>query len=79
MSSSSKSPIFTDLFLPLYLELMEDSSISVASPDGSSLVLSSAHDSPVLDPMAPPSPESPVDLELRRSTRVSIPPPYLID
>ena len=29
--------------------------------------------------MAPPSPESPVDPELRRSTRVSIPPPYLTD
>ena len=29
--------------------------------------------------MAPPSPESPVGPELRRSTRVSIPPPYLTD
>ena len=27
--------------------------------------------------MAPPSPESPVGLELHRSTQVSIPPPYL--
>ena len=57
---------------------MEDSSTSAASPDDSSLVLSPAYDSPVLDPMAPPSPESPIDLELCRSTRVSIPPPYLI-
>ena len=29
--------------------------------------------------MAPPSPESPVGPEPRRSTRVSIPPPYLTD
>ena len=29
--------------------------------------------------MAPPSPESPIGPELCRSTRVSIPPPYLID
>ena len=29
--------------------------------------------------MAPPSFEFPVALELRRSTRVSIPPPYLTD
>ena len=29
--------------------------------------------------MAPPSPESPVGPKLRRSTRVSIPPPYLTD
>ena len=29
--------------------------------------------------MAPPSPESPIGLELCRSTRVSIPPPYLTD
>ena len=79
MSSSSKSPIFTNLFLLLYLELVEDSSISVASPDGSSLVLSSAHDSPVLDPMAPPSPEPLVGFNLRCSTWVSVPPPYLTD
>ena len=56
---------------------MEDSSTSVASLDDSSLVLSLAYDSPVLDPMAPPSPESPIGPELRRSTQVSIPPPYL--
>ena len=56
---------------------MEDSSTSVASPDDSSLVLSPAYDLPVLDPVAPPSPESLVGPELRRSTRVSIPPPYL--
>ena len=76
-SSSSESPIFIDLFLPLYPELVEDSSTSAASPDDSSPVLSPAYDSPILDPMAPPSPESPVGLELRRSTRVSIPPPYV--
>ena len=29
--------------------------------------------------MTPPSPESPVGLELHRSTWVSIPPPYLTD
>ena len=50
-----------------------------ASPDDSSPVLSPAYDPPVLDPVAPPSPESPVGPELRRSTRVSIPPPYLTD
>ena len=58
---------------------MEDSSTSAASPNNSSPVLSLAYDPPVLDPVAPPSPESPVGLELRRSTRVSIPPPYLTD
>ena len=78
-SPSSESPIFTDLFLPLYLELVEDSSTSVASLDDSSLVLSPAYDLPVLDSVAPPSPESPVGPELCRSTRVSIPPPYLTD
>ena len=78
-SSSLEFPIFIDLFLPLYPELMEDSSTSSASPDDSSLVLSPAYDPPVLDPMAPPSPESPVGPELRHSTRVSIPPPYLTD
>ena len=63
-SSSLKSPIFTDLFLSLYPELMEDSSTLSASPDDSSPVLSLAYDLPVLDPMAPPSPESPVGPEL---------------
>ena len=58
---------------------MEDSSTSAASPDDSSLVLSPAYDPPVLDPVVPPSPESPVGPELRRSTRLSIPPPYLTD
>ena len=77
--SSLESPIFTDLFLPLYPELMEDSSTSTVSLDDSSLVLSPAYDPPVLDHVAPPSPESPVGPEFRRSTRVSIPPPYLID
>ncbi|KAL5862149.1 hypothetical protein ACOSQ3_003432 [Xanthoceras sorbifolium] len=56
-SSSSKSPIFTDLVLPLYPELVKDSSTSAASPDDSSPVLSSASDPSVLDPVAPPSPE----------------------
>ena len=78
-SPSSKSPIFTDLFLLLYPELVEDSSTSAVSPDDSSLILSPTYDPPVLDPMAPPSPESHVGPELRRSTRVSIPPPYLTD
>ena len=58
---------------------MEDSSISTASPNDSSPVLSLAYDPPVLDLVAPPSPESPVGPELRRSTRVSIPPLYLTD
>ena len=58
---------------------MEGSLTSVASPDDSSPVLSPAYDPPVLDPVAPPSPKSPVGPGLRRSTRVSIPPPYLTD
>ena len=58
---------------------MEDSSTSAASPDKSSPVLSLAYDPPVLDPMTPPSPESPVGPELRCSSLVSIPPPYLTD
>ena len=78
-SSSSESPIFTNLFLSLYPKLMEDSSTSSASPDDSSPVLSPAYDPPVLDPMAPPSPESPVGPELHCSTQVSILPPYLTD
>ena len=49
------------------------------SPEDSSPVLSPAYDPPVLDPVAPPFPESPVGPELRRSTQVSIPPPYLTD
>ena len=78
-SSSSESPIFTNLFLPLYPELVEDSSTSAASPDDSSPILSLAYDPPVLDLVAPPSPKSPVGPELRRFTQVSIPPPYLTD
>ena len=58
---------------------MEDSLTSAASPNDSSPVLSLAYDPPVLDPVAPPSPESPVGPELCCSTRVSIPPPYLTD
>ena len=58
---------------------MEDSSTSAAFPDDSSPVLSPTYDPPVLDSVAPPSPASPVGLELRRSTRVSILPPYLTD
>ena len=46
-SSSSKSPIFTDLFLPLYPELVEDSSTSAASLDDLSPVLSPAYNPPV--------------------------------
>ena len=68
MSSSSESPIFIDLFLSLYPELMEDSLTSAASPDASSPVLSSAHDPLVLDLMAPPSSEPPIGLDLRRFT-----------
>ena len=79
MSSSSESPIFIDLFLLFYPKLVEDSLTSTASPDDSSPVLSPTYDLPVLDPVAPPSPKSPVGPELHRSTRVSIPPPYLID
>ena len=73
--SSSESPIFTDFFLLLYPKFVEDSSTSAASPDDSYLVLSPAYNPPVLDPVAPPSPESLVGPELRRSTQVSIPPP----
>ena len=58
---------------------MEDSSTSAASPNDSSPILSLAYDLPVLDPMAPPSPESLVGPELCRSTRVSIHPPSLTD
>ena len=78
-SFSLESPIFIDLFLPLYPELVEDSSTSVASPNDPSPVLSLAYDPLVLDPVAPSSPESPVGPELHRSTQVSIPPPYLTD
>ena len=78
-SSSSKSPIFTNLFLPLYPELVKDSLTLVASPDDSSLVLFSAYDPPVLDLVAPPSLKYPVGPELCRSTQVSIHPPYLTD
>ena len=58
---------------------MEDSSTLTASLDDSSLILSPTYDPPILNPMAPPSPESLVGTELRRSTQVSIPPPYLTD
>ena len=58
---------------------MEDSSTSATSPDDSSLILSPAYDPPVLDPVAPPSPESLVGPKFRRSTLVSIPPLYLTD
>ena len=72
-----KIPIFTDLFLSLYPELVEDSLTSVAFPNVSSLVLSLAHDLPVMDPVAPSSPKPPSGLDLCHSTRVSIPPPHL--
>ncbi|KAL5806227.1 hypothetical protein ACOSQ4_028960 [Xanthoceras sorbifolium] len=78
-SSSSESPIFTDLFLPLYPKLVEDSSTSTASLDDSSPVLSPASDLSVLDPVALPFIESLVSPNLRRSTQVSIPPLYLTD
>ena len=50
-----------------------------ASPDDSSLVLSATYDPSILDPVAPPSPESPIGPKLCCSTQVSIPPPYLND
>ena len=56
---------------------MEDFSTSVASLDDLSPVLSLAYDPPILDPVAPPFPESPVGPELHHSTRISITPPYL--
>ena len=56
---------------------MEDSSTLAASPNDSSPILSLTYDPSVLDHVAPPSPKSPVGPELRHSTRVSIPPPYL--
>ena len=56
------------------------SSIFISSSVVSLSHLSSlAYDLHVLDPVAPPSPESLIGPELRRSTRVSIPPPYLND
>ena len=56
---------------------MEDSWTLAASPDDSSPILCLAYDLPVLDPMAPPSLESPIGPELCRFTRVRIHPPYL--
>ena len=41
--------------------------------------MSPAYDPLVLNPVAPPSPKSPVGPEFRRSTWVSIPLPYLTD
>ena len=73
-SSSSESTIFIDLFLPFYLELMEISSTSAASPDESSPILSPIYDLLILDLVAPPSPESLVGPKPRCSTRESIPP-----
>ena len=51
----------------------------VVSPEDSFTALSSTHDLPILDSVAPPSPKSLVGPDLRRSTQLSIPPPYLID
>ena len=79
VSFSLESSIFTDLFLPLYPEFMEDFSTSATSPDDSSLVLSSTYILPVLDPVAPLSPKPLVGPDLHHSTRVSIHPHYLID
>ena len=78
MSSSSEFPIFTNIFLSLYLEFVEDSSTSAASLDNLSLVLSLAYNLLVLDPVAPLSPEPLVGIDLHRFTRVSVP-PYLTD
>ena len=77
VSSSSESPIFTDLFLLLYPKFVEDSSTSATSPENSSPVLSPTHDPPILNLVAPLSPEPLVGPDLRCSTRVSVPPPYL--
>ena len=52
---------------------------STTSLDDSSPILSPTYDPPVLDPVAPPFPKSPVSLELHCSTRLSIPPAYLTD
>ena len=79
MSPSSGSPIFTNLFLLLYPEFMEDSSTSATSPNDSSSVLSLTHDLPILDLVAPPSPKPLIGPDHRCSTQVSIPPSYLTD
>ena len=79
VSSSSESPIFIDIFLLLYPKLVEDFSTAAASPEDLSSVLSPAYDPPVLDLVAPPSPESPVGPKFCRSTRVSILLLYLND
>ena len=79
MSSSLESPIFINIFLPLYPKFVQDSSTLVVSPDNSFTVLFSTHDLPILDSVAPPSLEPLVSPDLRRSTQLSIPPPYLIN
>ena len=79
MSSSSESPIFTNLFLPLYPEFVEDSSTSVTFPNDSSPVLSLTHDPPILDLVAPPSPKPLIGPDHHRSAQVRIPPHYLTD
>ena len=76
MSFSLETPIFTNLFLPLYPEFVNDSSTLATSLDNSSPVLSLAHDLPVLDHVAPLSLEPLTGLDLCRFTWVSIPPPY---
>ena len=79
MSSSLESPIFTNLFLPLYHELVEDSSTLAASPNDSSSIFSLAYDPLVLNPVAPPSPKPPIGPDICHFTQVSVPPPYLTD
>ena len=58
---------------------MEDSSTSATSLEDSSSIFSPAYDPPILDPVVPPSPESPIGPEFRRSIWVRIPLPYLTD
>ena len=72
MSSFSESSIFTDLFLPLYPKLVEDSLTLATSLDASSLILSPAYDLLVLDPMAPLSSEPSVGPDLHYFIWVSV-------
>ena len=72
MSFSLESPIFTNLFLPLYPKLVEDSLTLATSLDASSLILSPAYDLLVLDLMAPLSSEPSVGPDLRYFIWVSV-------
>lgn len=72
------SPIFTDPSITRYLDLMEDSSTTIAFPNDSSLVLSLVYSLHFLDPFVPPSLDPSIGPYIYRSTRVSAF-PYLID